>query len=185
MNCWASGVSGPKCPKQVQCPFCSTGTKSWKLQKCLCNASSSVPFLRTLKHLDLPISDSGHFLYSAFNRKVFFALIFCRIWQKWTHRRLCQETDKISFFNEHRNASYVWSYFESNPPMQLSSQSTCWGRTGCLSNPSPVVETSEKLSNFIFLKHHCAIVLKYLTHKIDIHYQTLHSHFELFSCHGL
>lgn len=43
-----------------------------------------MPLIWTLKHLNLPRSDSGHFRYSAFNRKVFFALIFCRIWQKHT-----------------------------------------------------------------------------------------------------
>lgn len=163
MGYCSSGVAGLKCRCNVH--SAAWDQKSWKLQKWLYNASFLVPLIWTVKHFNLPRSDSGHFLYSTFNRKLSFALIFfCRIWQKWAHRRLCQETDKISFCNEHRNASYVWSHLESNPPVQLSSQSTCWGRTGCLSNPSPVVETSERWNNFIFLKHHCAIVLKYLAH---------------------
>lgn len=37
------------------------------------NASFPMPLIWTLQHLNLPKSESGHFLYSASNRKVLFA----------------------------------------------------------------------------------------------------------------
>lgn len=152
------------------------GTKSWKMQKCLYNVSFSV-----LCQCKLPFSSSEGItqIFDTNSRKTSIypykiqVILFTLLLMEWLflpqfsvalgkNKHTEGSEDSIQLLTKSCFAvdigvpqMYVVTL---NLATYLSRQNTCWGGSGCLSNLSPDVQTSERLDNFIFLMHHCALL---------------------------
>lgn len=127
--------------------------------------------------------------YFFFNKKYLF-FFFCLGFLQYLTKMKTEKTPKNIFclfvLNEYRFSLYICFYLESNLPI-------CQVRTHAAEDQVALVtrvqlyRLQKRLNNFAFLKchHHCVIVLKYLTHKIDIYYQPPHMYFMVFSYYGL